>query len=99
VLPDSALQGGIGDGVIVTKQGHGSERLGTFRISKSERIYVQLACFGPPPLTLLPLMDAGPCNDPKVVNAANFKNSASTVTLTIKAAPSLRWVVYISQPS
>ena len=96
-LPDATQMGGTGDAVVVAAEGQGSKSLGTFRVAKNEKIYVQAACDGPPPLTLLPLTDVGPCNDPLVVNVISLHPPSSKITFTVKAKPGLRWRIYVSQ--
>ncbi len=97
-LPDPSLMGGHNDMVLVAASGRGEKKLGTFKVTKGGQIYVQVACDGPAPLTVLPLMDAGPCTDPRVVIAEGLKSPASEITLTVRASPRMRWTVYIAVP-
>ena len=95
----SALGGGSGYHLIVSAHGTGARSLGTFSVVKNATLIVQIACSGPPPLTLLPLFDTGPCNNGQTVIIDETQAAASRLTLQVEASSKLAWAIYVVQPA
>jgi hypothetical protein len=67
-------------------------------VVKNATLIVQSVCFGPPPLTLLPLFDTGPCGGGQTVTIDKTQAPASRLTLRVKASAKLVWAIYVAQP-
>src|ERR1022692_3206218 len=94
----SALGGGPGYHVIVSAHGTGSRSLGTFKVVKNAPLIIQSVCLGPPPLTLLPLFDTGPCGAGQTVTIDKTQAPSSTLILRVRASSRLLWAIYVAQP-
>lgn len=94
----SALGGGPGYHLIVSAHGTGARSLGTFSVVKNATLIIQIACSGPPPLTLLPLFDTGPCNNGQTVTIDKTQAAASKLTLQVHGSAKLAWAIYVVQP-
>jgi hypothetical protein len=94
----SALGGGPGYHVIVSAHGAGARSLGTFKVVKNATLIIQSVCSGPPPLTLLPLFDTGPCGSGQTVTIDKTQAATSRLTLRVKASAKLVWAIYVVQP-
>jgi hypothetical protein len=94
----SALGGGPGYHVIVSAHGTGSRYLGTFKVVKNATLIIQSVCLGPPPLTLLPLFDTGPCGAGQTVTIDKTQAPSSTLILRVRASSRLLWAIYVAQP-
>ena len=83
---------------MVAAHGTGSRSLGTYSVEKNQRLIIQLSCYGPPMLTIVGLLDLGPCGDGNQIATDTTKAANSRLTVTIQARGALRWAIYISQP-
>jgi hypothetical protein len=90
--------GGPGYHLVVSARGTGARSLGTFTVVKNATLIVQIACSGPPPLTLQPLFDTGPCNDGQTVTIDQTQAAATKLTLRVIAPAKLVWAIYVVQP-
>lgn len=90
--------GGAGYRVIASAHGTGTRSLGIFSVVKNATLIIQSVCLGPPPLTLLPLFDTGPCTNGQIVTIDQTQAATSKLVLRVRASSKLAWAIYVVQP-
>jgi hypothetical protein len=83
---------------IADARGAGSHKIGIFRVQPHTKIFYQLSCEGPSPVTIASLYVVGPCQGGDLVSTLTTTTTTSRLVLTIQASSKVLWTIYVSQP-
>ncbi len=96
-LPGTTAPGtGPGYREILSARGAGSRSLGRFSVTAGP-VYIQISCYGPPPLTVPGVLSLGPCGGRGLISTDTTSLTETVVDFRIKASPKMSWAIYVSQ--
>jgi hypothetical protein len=94
----TAPGGGRGYHVVAAARGTGDRAVGTFSVAKNAKLFIQMSCDGPAPLTIRGILDTGPCRGGNAVTTYSITAAGSKLAIVVQASSKLAWAIYITQP-